>query len=48
MPDQAEATARTRNRGDQIIQGMADNLEQEMVTAEASGPHLVAEQAEQA
>ena len=46
IPDQADATTLARDRGDQIIQGMADQLAQEMVTDEASDSWIVAEQAE--
>ena len=48
ISDQAEATARARDRVEQVTQDAADRLEQEMVTAEASDPRVVAEHAEQA
>ena len=46
IPDQVEASARARDRGEQITQNMAAQLEQEILTAEASKPRIVADQAE--
>lgn len=38
ISDPAEASARTRDRGDEVTQDMAAQLEQEMLAAEASDP----------